>query len=313
MTSSRDSQLAEEFSDYLTFERRLSTSTRNVYRREVLFFLDYLEKNSLALETVSFKDIECFISDRRKEDCLSERSVSKLLSALRSFFMFLAKERIRDDNPVLLIEKPKKREYLPRTLSRAEVDALLEEFRDDSNILMVRDYTLFELVYSSGMRISEVISLQMGAYRREERSLRVIGKRNKERIVFIGEVASNALDYYIANVRPQLVKEPRYTRDIIFLGRNGRPLTRQAVHKRFHQRIESAGLEATVHTLRHSFATHMLENGADIRSVQEMLGHSDIKTTQIYTHLDTAGLLSEFDRFSPSFDIEIEDGEKDDA
>ena len=309
MTNSQNRLLSDDYSDYLTFERRLSENTRDVYHREVVFFLEYLEENSLELSSVGFRQIEDYISRRKDDDGLSERSVSKLLSALRSFFIYLGKERIRDDNPVLLIEKPKKREYLPKVLSEDQVNEILEEFRDDSDLLMLRDYTLFELIYSSGMRISEVINVKIGSYSPEEESIRVIGKRNKERIVFVGGIAANALNYYLENVRPRLVSKNRAAGgDYIFLGRNGKPLTRQAVHKRFHERCEKLGMDATVHTLRHSYATHMLEHGADIRSVQEMLGHSDIKTTQIYTHLDTAGMLNEFD----SFDImhDIEDGEQ---
>ena len=308
MTNSQNRLLSDDYSDYLTFERRLSENTRDVYHREVVFFLEYLEENSLELSTVGFRQIEDYISRRKDDDGLSERSVSKLLSALRSFFIYLGKERIRDDNPVLLIEKPKKREYLPKVLSEDQVNEILEEFRDDSDLLMLRDYTLFELIYSSGMRISEVINVKIGSYSPEDESIRVIGKRNKERIVFVGGIAANALNYYLENVRPRLVSKNRAAGgDYIFLGRNGKPLTRQAVHKRFHERCEKLGMDATVHTLRHSYATHMLEHGADIRSVQEMLGHSDIKTTQIYTHLDTAGMLNEFDSFDIMHDIEDEE------
>ena len=308
MTNSQNRLLSDDYSDYLTFERRLSENTRDVYHREVVFFLEYLEENSLELSSVGFRQIEDYISRRKDDDGLSERSVSKLLSALRSFFIYLGKERIRDDNPVLLIEKPKKREYLPKVLSEDQVNEILEEFRDDSDLLMLRDYTLFELIYSSGMRISEVINVKIGSYSPEEESIRVIGKRNKERIVFVGGIAANALNYYLENVRPRLVSKNRAAGgDYIFLGRNGKPLTRQAVHKRFHERCEKLGMDATVHTLRHSYATHMLEHGADIRSVQEMLGHSDIKTTQIYTHLDTAGMLNEFDSFDIMHYIEDEE------
>ena len=127
----------------------------------------------------------------------------------------------------------------------------------------------------------------------------VIGKRNKERIVFIGNIASTALEKYLAEIRPQLISDKNKKESALFLNRRGNRITRQAVHKRFHELAERLGLDATVHTLRHSFASHMIQNGADIRSVQEMLGHSDIKTTQIYTHLDTKTMLTQFDMFSP--------------
>lgn len=299
--------LIESYQDYLSFEKRLSSLTRDVYLREVSFFCRYMKDRNYELAVIGFAELEEYITHRRNDDGLGERSVSKLLSALRSFFMFLEKERLRTDNPVLLIEKPRRREYLPKTLSREEVEEVLDEFRDDNDLLLLRDYALFELVYSSGMRISEVVNLPLSAWTKEDGSLRVIGKRNKERIVFIGEIASNAIEYYLANVRPHLYKGEKKAKGMMFLGRKGEMLTRQAVHKRFHERISRLGIDATVHTLRHSFATHMIENGADIRSVQEMLGHSDIKTTQIYTHLDTSGLLKEYDRYSNFFEGEEDD------
>ena len=206
------------------------------------------------------------------------------------------------------MSRPKNHEYLPKTLSKEDVEELLLSFRGEEDELMVRDYALFELIYSSGMRISEAITLDLSSFSREKSTINVVGKRNKERIVFIGRIAKNALCYYIDNVRPVLAARSRQHSEALFLGRTGSRLTRQAVHKRFHSHVLALGLDATVHTLRHSFATHMLENGADIRSLKEMLGHSDIKTTQVYTHLDTSELLNAFDSFSSIPDLE--DGEK---
>ena len=155
------------------------------------------------------------------------------------------------------------------------------------------------------MRISEAVALDVSSYRKDDGTISVIGKRDKERLVFIGESAQRALETYIDTVRPKLAVNTRET--ALFLNRRGGRLTRQAAHKRFHEATERLGLDATIHTLRHSFASHMIERGADIRSVQEMLGHSDVRTTQIYTHLDTSSLLSFFDKFSPLSDIEDTD------
>ena len=177
-----------------------------------------------------------------------------------------------------------------------EVDELLASFPKD-DILSFRDYALFELIYSSGMGISEAIALDVSSYRKDEGTIAVIGKRDKERLVFIGEIARDALDRYLAEIRPKLIKKPKET--ALFLNRRGERITRQAAHKRFKETADRIGLDATIHTLRHSFASHMIENGADIRSVQEMLGHSDVRTTQIYTHLDTSSLLAFFDKYSP--------------
>lgn len=294
-----NSEIIRMFSDYLLFERRVSVKTRDAYAHEASILLSYAKEKNIDISLMTFDDLVTFLDYRKKEMSLDDRTVNKILSALRSFFTYIVREKYRSDNPALLLKRPISHEYFPKTLSKEDVDELLDSFKEDEdNLLMIRDYALFELIYSSGMRISEAISLDLGGYSREKSSINVIGKRNKERLVFIGKRANEALSYYLDNVRPQLAKRAKNESGRIFLGRSGRSLTRQAVHKRFHARIETLGLDATVHTLRHSFATHMLENGADIRSLKEMLGHSDISTTQIYTHLDTRGLLKSFDEFS---------------
>ena len=149
------------------------------------------------------------------------------------------------------------------------------------------------------MRISEAVSLDVSSWKREEKAINVIGKRDKERIVFVGDMAFDAVEYYLSNVRPKLLSKKNQKEQALFLNRRGGRLTRQAAHLRFQECTSRMGLDATIHTLRHSFASHMIKNGADIRSVQEMLGHSDIKTTQIYTQLDTSTLLDAYDKFSP--------------
>ena len=293
-----DREIIRMYADYLLFEKRVSMKTKDAYSAEASILLSHLEKNNIDLANVTFEQLVGFMDERRKDSSLDERTLNKILSALRSFFSYIVKEGYRKDNPALLLTRPRMREYLPKTLSREDVEEILLSFRGDEDELMIRDYALFELIYSSGMRISEAISLELSSYSREKSFIRVVGKRNKERIVFIGKVANNALTYYIDNVRGKLAMRSKKHSESLFLGRTGEPLTRQAVHKRFHEHVTSLGLEATVHSLRHSFATHMLQNGADIRSLKEMLGHSDIKTTQVYTHLDTKELLNAFDSFS---------------
>ena len=151
------------------------------------------------------------------------------------------------------------------------------------------------------MRISEAVALDVSSFHPDEGTIAVIGKRDKERLVFIGDIAKEALVYYLSAIRPGLLSGHQNEK-ALFLNRRGGRLTRQAAHKRFHEAAGRLGLDATIHTLRHSFATHMLEHGADIRSVQEMLGHSDVRTTQIYTHMNTGSILAFFDRFSPLSD-----------
>ncbi len=295
--SNTDRDLVLDFSDSIIYVFRLSEKTREVYSKEASLFLSFLDGKNITLEDCSVFDIEAYIEERKKDEDLSERTVSKVLSALRTFFRYLKMENITDNNPAKLVKKPKEGVHLPRTISESEIDEIMASFTRDN--LGMRDWALFELIYSSGMRISEAVSLNVDSYRKEDRSLRVIGKRNKERIVFIGDEAIEALDEYLASVRPQLLKGKNTKEKALFLNRRGERLTRQAAHLRFHSVVDPLGLDATIHTLRHSFASHMLKNGADIRSVQEMLGHSDIKTTQIYTQLDTATMLENYDKFSP--------------
>ena len=297
-----DSQtLLKRFDDYIIFERRLSEKTREVYSMDARSYLSFLADGGKSLEDAGVEDIEAYLVMRREEGHIEERTEGRILSSLRAFYMFLSQEGVAGKNPALLVEKPKERMHLPRVISEEEIDELLSSFPPD-DILSERDYTLFELIYSSGMRISEAVSLDVSSYRRDESTISVIGKRDKERLVFIGEIASSALDRYLAVIRPRLAKDPKET--AMFLNRRGGRLTRQAAHKRFHEAVEKLGIDATIHTLRHSFATHMIERGADIRSVQEMLGHSDVRTTQIYTHLDTSSILEFFDRYSPLGDAE---------
>jgi integrase/recombinase XerD len=224
---------------------------------------------------------------------LSDRSVSKLLSALRSFFTYLQLQKIRIDNPVLQIPRAHQPVQLPKVASLKEVETLLESI-DTSDVLGFRDRTMFELIYSCGLRISEACNLELTDY--QDRYLRVLGKRGKMRILPVGEVAHSFLDAYLKEVRPSLVGSKRSVK-ALFVGRRGQKLTRQAVYKRFMNYTDLTDIEAKVHTLRHSFATHLLEGGADLRSVQELLGHSDIKTTQIYTHVDTTALQDAYRRF----------------
>ncbi len=296
--SAVNKDLVSGFEDFIIYTKRLSDKTREVYSRESRLYLNYLDENDIALESSDAKIIESYMEQRREEDNVDERTSSRILSSLRSFYSYLIDEEIVKSNPAKLIEKPKEREHFPKTISADEIDPLLDEFKKDKE-LGFRDYTLFELIYSSGMRISEAIGLDINSFNENESTIRVIGKRGKERVVFIGEEAHDALVYYLENVRIKLISKKNKRESALFLNRRGERMTRQAAHLRFHRVSEALGLDATIHTLRHSFASHMLQGGADIRSVQEMLGHSDIKTTQIYTHLDTSSLLSDFDRYSP--------------
>ena len=292
-----DKELIRSFGDTISYSFRLSEKTREVYTREAGLFLTFLNRNSLKLEEVGSSDIEKYIIEREDQEGITTRTAGKVLSSLRTFFRYLKIEKIVEANPAKLVEKPKDPLVLPKTISEDEMEELMGGFDDD--ILGRRDYALFELIYSSGMRISEAVGLDVSSWRREEKAISVIGKRNKERIVFVGDIAFEAVEEYLRDIRPRLLSKKNQKEPALFLNRRGGRLTRQAAHLRFQECTSRLGLEATIHTLRHSFASHMIKNGADIRSVQEMLGHSDIKTTQIYTQLDTSTLLEAYDKFSP--------------
>ncbi|MBG0766847.1 MAG: tyrosine-type recombinase/integrase [Spirochaetaceae bacterium] len=289
MTLPVDQLLLEEYEDYLMMQRRLSQATLQVYLYEV----SRLMEASLPLDTVDALQLEAYLIGERKQRNLSSASLAKALSALRSFFAFLQLQKIRQDNPVLLVSHSQKPLTLPQVASVQQIDALLESI-DIASPLGYRDRTLFELIYSCGLRISEACNLEVSDY--QDGKLRVLGKRDKLRIVPVGEIAAQYLAVYLKDIRPALVGM-RLSNQALFVGRRGKKLTRQAVYKRFVSYCQKCNLDAKVHTLRHSFATHLLEGGADLRSVQELLGHADIKTTQIYTHVDTASLQHAYDAY----------------
>ncbi len=290
MSKETDQALCEEYLDYLLLERRLSKATIEVYRAEVLSFLAGITE---PIETIQSIAIEHYLVASAQERVLNERTVARNISALRSFFIYLQIQKIREDNPLEQIASAQARGHAPSFFSVEEVDLLLDSIEGET-LLGKRDRTIFELIYSCGLRISEACDLKVGDYTRG--TLRVLGKRNKMRLVPVGEVATDALKLYLQEVRPLLVKA-RFSEQALFVGRRGKKLTRQAVFKRFTQYAKPLGLEGKVHTLRHSFATHLLAGGADLRSVQELLGHSDIQTTQIYTHIETGSLKQAYDTY----------------
>lgn len=290
MSKETDEALLEEYTDYLLLERRLSKATIEVYAQEVGFFFAGMQE---PVESVGSAAIEHYLVASAKGRSLTERTVARNLSALRSFFIYLQKQKIREDNPLEQISSAPRSGDAPTFFTVEEVDLLLDSI-PTITLIGKRDRTIFELIYSCGLRISEACELKVGDYTKG--TLRVLGKRNKMRLIPVGEVASEALGLYLSEVRPFLVKA-RATEQTLFVGRRGKKLTRQAVFKRFQQYTQPLGLEGKVHTLRHSFATHLLAGGADLRSVQELLGHSDIQTTQIYTHIETSSLRQSYDTY----------------
>ena len=291
--------LLRDYSDYLTIERRYRSATVETYLGVVRRFLDYLAEHNLDPAAVGNEELTFwFLQQRTPEGLLPDpRTAARGISALRSFFRFLVLEDLRKDNPALLLERPKPARKLPDVMSPDEVESFLGSIETETP-LGLRDRALFELIYSCGLRVSEACDLTLDRYYRDDFVLRIIGKGDAERFVPMGDAARDLLDSYLKYGRPRLVRLNRPC-NAVFLNHRGAPLSRKGMWKRFKEIAALAGVEGKIHTLRHSFATHLLEGGADLRSVQELLGHRDITTTQVYTHVAEQGLRSAHHRYHP--------------
>jgi integrase/recombinase XerD len=291
-----DKAILTNYEIYLRTTAGLAEGTIETYLRECRKFQVFLEAAGESTLEASTGDLIDYLVRRQTED-IDKRTSAKILSTLRSLFGFLVLERYRADNPADGIDGPKLDKKLPKVLSIEAVEEFLKAI-DISKPMGLRDRALFELIYSSGLRISEALGLTTGHLFLRERLLRVTGKGDKERIAPLGEEAAHWLHRYLNEARPRLVK-PGKNDHRVFLSRRGTGISRKGVWKRFKEIAAAAGLEAKVHTLRHSFATHLLQGGADLRAVQELLGHADISTTQIYTHLDGEELKGYHQKYHP--------------
>lgn len=285
--------------EYLTVELGLSANTRQAYERDLRLFCKTLGfKNSDALVNVSREQITGYMT-QLKEKGLAAATIARKLAAIKAFYRFMTAEGYMDANPAEVVEAGTKGIKLPRVLSEDEVVRLLSQ-PDITTAEGFRDRTMLEVLYATGMRVSELINLTLDRVDLNMKYIIAFGKGSKERIVPLGSVAAEFLQHYLEKVRPKLTHEDRNT-NIVFLAFGGHELTRQ----RFWQIIRAYGRKANInkaltpHILRHSFATHLLDNGADLRSVQELLGHSDISTTQIYTHLTNKRLRDIYAKAHP--------------
>lgn len=285
--------------EYLTVELGLSANTRQAYERDLrLFCKTFGFKNSDALVNVSREQITGYMT-QLKEKGLAAATIARKLAAIKAFYRFMTAEGYMDANPAEVVEAGTKGIKLPRVLSEDEVVRLLNQ-PDIKTAEGFRDRTMLEVLYATGMRVSELINLTLERVDLNMKYIIAFGKGSKERIVPLGSVAAEFLQQYLEKVRPKLTHEDRNT-NIVFLAFGGHELTRQ----RFWQIIRAYGRKANInkaltpHILRHSFATHLLDNGADLRSVQELLGHSDISTTQIYTHLTNKRLRDIYAKAHP--------------
>ena len=274
-------ELLNHFYSDLILVKRDSEQTALTYKISCGEFLNWLVEQRIKLRDVTVQNLMYFLV-KRKTDGASELTISKDISALRSFGDYLVRKSYWTENLALLLDRPKVSRNLPKVLSLEEVEALLGSI-DTSTDLGKRDDALYELIYSCGLRISEACSLLIANVHMEEGLILVRGKGNKERLIPFGGVARKKLELYLNEVRPKLVKERNVAE--VFVNYKGNPISRKGVWKRFQELEALSGVNSKVHTLRHSFATHLLSGGADLRSVQELLGHSDLSTTTVYTHV----------------------------
>lgn len=274
-----------DYLHYLTIERGLSQNTRKSYERDLEQYLTFLtEQHIKDWQAVDRVLILSFLQQLQQSG-KSSATIIRMVSSLRRFHQFLRQERFTDHDPMQHIDSPKKQQKLPDTLSLSEVERLIET-PDTKEVLGIRDRAILEVMYATGLRVSELIGLQLKDLHLSMGLLQTTGKGDKERIVPLGDLAIQWIETYLEEARPFLTrKHPEESH--LFVNNHGKQLSRQGIWKNLKALVRKTGItkNVTPHTLRHSFATHLLENGADLRTVQELLGHADISTTQIYTHI----------------------------
>jgi integrase/recombinase XerD len=291
--------LVDAFLDYITVERGLAVNTRLAYRLDLTQFVEYMRRRRIdQLSSVTRQHITEYLLEQRKRG-LSTTSIARQLAALRMFYRFLVREKMLAADVTQLIDSPKLWRRLPHSLDTADMEALLAAPNIRTK-LGLRDRALLELMYAAGLRVSEVSHLTLNDLNAEAGFLRTVGKGSKERIVPVGKQAIHWLQRYVAEARPHLSRRAP-SRPEIFLSTRGQMLNTKTIWGLVQKYARIAGItkHLSPHTLRHSFATHLLNNGGDLRVIQEMLGHADISTTQIYTHVDQSRLKDTHYRFHP--------------
>lgn len=290
----------EYFVTYLTMERGLSRNSVTAYRTDLSDFIDFLQRR--RLDSAAAIDREAILDylGSLQEAAVAATTLARRLISIKLFCRFLAQEKIVANDVTAVMDSPKLWQLLPDYLSEREVEQFLRSFADTGgDPLLERNQMIMELLYSCGLRVSEAVNLKISAVDFDEATLRVVGKGNKTRLIPVGERALQMLRRYLREVRPQLTQSNR--EPLLFLSRNGRKLNREWIWRMVKDAAVRAGIVKNIHphTLRHSFASHLLANGADLRVIQEMLGHSDISTTEVYTHVESSRLLEIHHKFHP--------------
>lgn len=297
-----DNNLIKHYTDYLRLELSLSENSIESYKHDVTLFMQYIENsnNTKSLDDISYDTIESFLEEIYRLG-LSSVSQARILSGLKSFYRYLNQEKICNNNPTAVINTPAIARLIPDVLTFEEIMIMIDEI-DLSTTFGHRNKAIIEVMYSCGLRVSEVVSLKISNIYFEDGFIKVCGKGDKERLIPICHDTINTLLLYIRQCRVHQNIAPKYS-DIVFISNRGTSLTRQSVFLIIKSAAEKAGIkkEISPHTLRHSFATHLLEGGADLRAVQQMLGHSNITTTEIYTHVSDEHLRKVIMDFHPHY------------
>ncbi len=288
------------FKAFLRLEKSNAANTLEAYIHDVNWLKDYALEQHLSLEAISLQDLKDFIHQKLSKE-LAISSQARIVSGIKAFFNYLYLEEMIAENPTELLKAPKKDKYLPDVLSVSEVEAMLTHL-DMSKPEATRNRAILETLYSTGVRVSELVNLSIVNMFLDVGYIKVIGKGNKERLVPIGDEAIHHIQLYKNHVRHQM-KVQKGSEEILFLNRRGAKLSRVMVFNIVKSAAATAGIEKNIspHTLRHSFATHLVEGGANLRAVQEMLGHENITTTELYTHLDQKFLRETLEKYHPKF------------
>lgn len=290
-------ELVSRYIEYIYVEKGLSANTLEAYQRDLKKFIYFCHEKRTALMSINRDFLATYIYYLKKNND-SPSTVARKIASLKGFFRFLCLEEEITADPSIYLETPKLPQKLPKVLSVEDVDILLES-PCGIDPFELRDKSMLELLYATGMRVSELVGLKISQIDLEMAFVRCIGKGNKERIIPMGSLASASIKDYMDKGRPHLLKIPN--EKALFLNHHGKGMTRQGFWKIIKKHAKQTGIANTItpHTLRHSFATHLLANGADLRSVQELLGHADVSTTQIYTHLTKSKLKEVYDKTHP--------------
>ena len=294
------SEAIENYANYLRFEKNASENTIEAYVSDLQKLQDFAEQNLMNITpiTISYEHLQEFLYQVSKIN-YSERTQARWISSIKGFFSFLLEDELREDNPSALLETPKLGLYLPDTLSLEEIEKLISATEENTD-LAKRNRCMIEVLYGCGLRVSELTELQISNINFKENYLKIQGKGDKVRFVPLADYTADFIKDYINNIRSKQKINPKHS-DILFLNSRGAQISRQMVFLVIKEIVRKAGIQKNIspHTFRHSFATHLLQNGADLRFIQEMLGHSSITTTEIYTHLNTEELHETILKYHP--------------